>query len=115
MAYHIRKDELPHAGTSHRFEGAEFGGADVSFFWTDAPPGTGPKLHRHPYPEVFVILEGQVTFTVGDETIEAVAGDVVIVPAGQPHRFVNIGPGRSRHLDLHPSDQMSTEWIEEGG
>ena len=28
-------------------------GAGVSFIVVDAPPGSGPRLHRHPYEEVF--------------------------------------------------------------
>ena len=56
MATIIDRDMLPHSATSHRFEGQEYGEADVSFFLTDAPPGTGPRLHTHPYAEVFVIL-----------------------------------------------------------
>jgi quercetin dioxygenase-like cupin family protein len=110
--YHVNKDDLPSSSTSHRFEGHDFGDVPLSFHWTDAPPGTGPKLHRHPYAEVFVIQDGQVTFTVDDETIEASGGEIVIVPAGHPHKFVNAGPGPARHLDIHTSSQMSTEWLE---
>jgi quercetin dioxygenase-like cupin family protein len=35
----------------------------VSFILIDAPPGSGPKLHKHPHEEVFVVQEGEVTFT----------------------------------------------------
>src|SRR5215210_8997062 len=45
--------------------------AGVSFIVVDAPPGGGPKLHRHPYEEVFVVQEGTATFTAGEEIIEA--------------------------------------------
>ena len=45
--------------------------AGVSFIMVDAPPGGGPKLHRHPYEEVFVVQEGTATFTAGEEMIEA--------------------------------------------
>jgi mannose-6-phosphate isomerase-like protein (cupin superfamily) len=110
--YLVGKDDLPHSGTAHRFDGHAFGDVGVSFFLTDAPPGTGPGLHRHPYAEVFVIQEGRVTFTVGDETVEATGGQIVIVPAGQPHKFVNAGAGPARHLDLHASGRMITEWLE---
>jgi quercetin dioxygenase-like cupin family protein len=109
----VRADALPGSATSQRFEGFAFGDVGVSFFVTDAPPGTGPKLHRHPYAEVFVVQEGRVTFTVDGETIEAGAGDIVIAPAGSAHKFVNVGPGRSRHLDIHPSERMLTDWLEE--
>lgn len=112
-AYLVSKDDLPHRGTAHRFEGHAFGGVTVSFFLTDAPPGTGPRLHRHPYDEVFVVQEGRVTFTVGDETVEATGGQIVVVPAGQPHKFVHVGPGRARHLDIHTSGRMITEWLED--
>ena len=76
----INNDELP----AHRFEGQLYGGADVSFFLSNTSPGRGPGLHAHPYDEVFVVEEGQLTFTVGDPTIRDKAGQIVIVPTGTP-------------------------------
>ena len=86
--------------------------AAVSVIVVDAPPGGGPKLHRHPYEEVFVIQEGSVTFTAGGETIEAKGGQVVVVPAGVAHKFTNSGTGRLRQVDVHASDKFVTEWLE---
>jgi mannose-6-phosphate isomerase-like protein (cupin superfamily) len=114
MAHVIDRDELPHGRTAHKFEGYLYGDADVSFFLTDGPPGSGPELHEHPYAEVFVIQEGAVTFTVGEDTIEATAGQIVVVPAGVPHKFVNSGTARARHIDIHASRRMTTEWLEKG-
>lgn len=113
MKHLVREDELPYSGTAHCFDGHAFGDVGLSFFWTDAPPGTGPKLHRHPYAEIFVIQDGNVTFTVGDKTVEATGGQIVIVPAGEPHEFINTGPGIARHLDLHTSNRMGTERLED--
>ncbi len=78
----------------------------------DAPPGSGPRLHKHPYEEVFVVQEGAATFTAGEDVIEASAGQVVVVPAGVPHKFVNPGPGRLRQIDIHASERSVTEWLE---
>lgn len=64
-------------------------------------PGQGPVLHVHPYDEVFVILEGRARFYVGDQVIDAEAGDVVLGPRGLPHRFENLGPGRLQTIDVH--------------
>ncbi|MBD0253883.1 MAG: cupin domain-containing protein [Rubrobacter sp.] len=86
--------------------------AAVSVIVVDAPPGGGPKLHRHPYEEVFVIQEGSVTFTARGETIEAKGGQVVVVPAGVAHKFTNSGTGRLRQVDVHASDKFVTEWLE---
>ena len=112
MTHVIDRDELPHAGTAHEFEGYRYGDANVSFFLTDGRPGTGPALHKHPYAEVFVIQEGDVTFTVGDEIIEVTSGQILVGPAGVPHKFVNSGTGRDRHIDIHTSRRMITEWLE---
>ena len=57
MALLIDKDALPHSPTAYRFEGHDYGPADVSFFLVEAQPGGGPSLHTHPYAEVFVVLE----------------------------------------------------------
>jgi mannose-6-phosphate isomerase-like protein (cupin superfamily) len=100
------RDELPYAGISHKFEGYRYGGVGVSFFLVDSPPGGGAVLHTHPYEEVFVTLEGEATFTVGDDTIEVSAGQVVVAPAGVPHKFVNTGTGPLRQVDIHPSGRI---------
>jgi mannose-6-phosphate isomerase-like protein (cupin superfamily) len=74
--------------------------------------GGGPKLHRHPYPETFVIRKGRGLFTVGDRKIEAQAGEILVVPAGTPHKFENFGPGPLETLDVHESGSFITEWLE---
>jgi mannose-6-phosphate isomerase-like protein (cupin superfamily) len=112
MAHVLNKDELPHGATAHTFEGYRYGDANVSFFLTDAPPGSGPRLHAHPYAEVFVLQEGQATFTVGDASIVAAGGQIVVVPAEMPHKFVNSGSGRLRQISIHASERMVTEWLE---
>ena len=70
--------------------------------------GEGPTLHVHPYDEVFTITEGRARFTVGDKTIDAEAGDIVLGPANVPHGYQNLGPGRLDSLDIH----LSPEWIQ---
>ena len=70
--------------------------------------GEGPTLHVHPYDEIFMINEGRARFTVGDTTIDAEAGDVVLGPANIPHGYQNLGPGRLDTLDIH----LSPEWIQ---
>ena len=71
-------------------------------------PGVGPKLHLHPYDEVFIIQEGRARFFVGDQVIDAEAGEVVLGPAGLPHKFINLGPGRLQTIDIH----QSPRWIQ---
>ena len=70
--------------------------------------GEGPILHVHPYDEVFTIQEGRARFTIGNETIDAEAGDIVFGPANIPHGYQNLGPGRLDSLDIH----LSPEWIQ---
>ena len=113
MTHIVDKDELPNNGSVYKFEGHLYGDANVSFFLSDTAPGKGPDLHKHPYEEVFVVQEGELTFTVGDETIDARGGQIVVVPAGVPHKFVNSGAGRAEHIDIHTSSHMATNWLKE--
>jgi pimeloyl-ACP methyl ester carboxylesterase/mannose-6-phosphate isomerase-like protein (cupin superfamily) len=97
---------------ANEFQGFRHG-VDISFIVVEAPPGGGPRLHRHPYEEVFVVQEGTATFTAGDEIIEAHGGQVVVVPADVLHKFVNTGAGRLRQIDIHASERFVTEWLED--
>jgi quercetin dioxygenase-like cupin family protein len=114
MTFLINIAELPlSGGTARVFEGFQYGDTNVSFFLNDAPPGDGPSLHSHPYEEIFVIQAGQVAFTLGDTTIEATGGQIVITPAGIPHKFVNSGKELLRSINIHPVPRMITEWLED--
>jgi mannose-6-phosphate isomerase-like protein (cupin superfamily) len=97
--------QLPLVGMSREFVG-ENRSAPVSIYFVDAPPGRGPKLHVHPYVEVAVVQEGRGTITVGDEEREVTGGDIVVIPAGTPHRFVNSGETPLRQIDIHASSRF---------
>jgi mannose-6-phosphate isomerase-like protein (cupin superfamily) len=100
-------------GNSYELEGHLYEYAPVCVILFDGPPGSGPKLHRHPYAEVFLVQEGSATFTLDEETIEATGGQIVIAPAGLPHKFVNSGAGPLRQIDIHANDRFITEWLED--
>jgi quercetin dioxygenase-like cupin family protein len=72
----VKVDELPSGETASTFDGHEHG-AQVSVFLSRNPPGTGPKLHRHPYEETFIVEEGDVLFTVGEHPSGGPDGDRV--------------------------------------
>jgi mannose-6-phosphate isomerase-like protein (cupin superfamily) len=106
----IRVEDFPGDENAETFHGHEHG-ASVSMFLSHNRPGTGPELHRHPYEEIFIVQEGDVLFTVGERTIEAGPGDIIVVPAGAPHKFLSRGE-RHRQLSIHPAARMQTEWLE---
>ena len=50
-------------------------GVEASFMLVHMEPGRGPSLHRHAYPEVFIVASGEATFTVdGAEHVVARGG-----------------------------------------
>ena len=111
MTHVVNMAELP-GDTSRQFEGYAYGDVDVAFFVSATPPGRGPSLHTHPYAEVFVVQVGTLTFTLGDATIEASAGQIVIVPPGVPHKFKNLSQEIAHHIDIHARGRMETTWLE---
>jgi quercetin dioxygenase-like cupin family protein len=61
-----------------------------------APDGFASPLHVHHFEdESFWILEGEMTFYVGDQTIKAQPGSFLLGPKEIPHAFtVDSGPAR---------------------
>ena len=109
----IHQTDLPLVSMSYEFIGANHGGTDISFFLVNGEPGRGPRLHKHDYDEVVYVIEGQSTWTVGDAVREARAGDILIVRAGEPHKFVNSGSGVLRQSDIHLNPTFETTWLED--
>jgi mannose-6-phosphate isomerase-like protein (cupin superfamily) len=109
----LNRETLPHDGNTYEFKGLKYQDTQVSFIWVDMPPGGSVRLHKHPYKEIFIIQEGVATFTVGSAVLEAHAGQIIIVPADTPHKFMNSGDQRLRQVDIHANRQFITYWLEE--
>jgi mannose-6-phosphate isomerase-like protein (cupin superfamily) len=91
-------------------EGTEIG-ADTTLILTDMAAGKGPRLHKHPYPEVWVIHSGAARFTAGTETIDAGPGDIVHVEPEMPHKFV-VTEGPAKMVCIHTAARFHTDWLE---
>ena len=114
MSYTVlHRDELPFDGNTYEFQGIQHQETNVSFIWVDMPPGGTIRLHKHPYEEIFIIQEGVATFTVGSVTLDARAGQVIIVPAAVPHKFMNLSDKQLKQIDIHVSKQFVTDWLED--
>ncbi len=104
-------DELEHTRHAHELVGADHGDVPFSVILVHSQPGVGPKLHRHPYPEVFIVEAGEATFQLDDETVIVPTGNVVIGPPNVPHGFTNTGPAELRLVAIHGAPRFITEWL----
>ena len=88
------------------------GGANVSIILeATSRAGVGPRLHKHPYAETFIIRRGSATFTIGAEELEGHAGQILVVPANTPHKF-RTGPQGYEAVHIHANPRFDTEWLE---
>lgn len=60
--------------------------------WAKLPVGKSFQKHYHEdMEEVFIIINGKASITVGNETNELVAGDAVVISVAAVHEMKNIG------------------------
>jgi mannose-6-phosphate isomerase-like protein (cupin superfamily) len=115
----VKKDTLPTVRlngevAAHIFDGSDHGNISSSAFIVDCAPGTGPRRHKHPYDEVFIIVEGNVQLEADGELFEATPQDICIVPTDVPHTFTNLGPGRALMVNVHANAKAITEFVDDG-
>jgi quercetin dioxygenase-like cupin family protein len=72
-----------------RMPPAASGGA-FCFIETINAPGKGPQRHRHHEAEIFRVIEGRYLYEADGRRFYAEAGDVVSIPGGVAHGFVNV-------------------------
>jgi len=106
----IHQTELPFVGSSYEFVGARAGGLGISMFVVIAEIGRGPLLHRHRYDEVVYVIEGHSHWTVDERELDAGPGDILVVRAGEKHKFVAITP--LRQIDIHLNPTFEQEDLE---
>lgn len=64
--------------------------SDLSVGTYSIPAGAPDTQSPHTEDEIYVVTQGSATFEAGGERVPASAGTVLYVPAGEPHRFVDV-------------------------
>jgi mannose-6-phosphate isomerase-like protein (cupin superfamily) len=86
-------------------EGQHYGWDSSTVQVTAMGPGHGPPMHTHPVEEIFVLVEGEAAFAVGEEIFHLKAPAVMRVPPHTPHSPATLGAGRNVMVDFFPSSQ----------
>ena len=104
-------DELQLSPTAYLFEGGPRAGIGVSMFIVRTPPGDAVELHTHPYPETFLLLEGQGRWTAGDQIVELRPNQMLVVPPQTAHGFRNIGAQPLLVVSVHEAGAVQQTWL----
>jgi quercetin dioxygenase-like cupin family protein len=91
----------------------ESGGHQCFSEWTvdagdDGPP---PHVHRQ-HQEAFFVVEGNLSFRAGEETIEAKSGSFIFIPAGVVHTFSNRTDAPARCVNAYVPGGIEGFFIE---
>jgi quercetin dioxygenase-like cupin family protein len=90
----------------------ELAGMDATVGYVEIAPGTGNPLHRHANcSEVLLLIKGELEHAVGDEWVNLVAGDVLVVPPGMDHGALNPGLAVARMVVVYDSGEREFEAV----
>lgn len=79
------------------------------------PPQGGAPPHLHSQEdEALYVLEGEVEFLLGEDTLPAEAGSCVFAPRGTLHTFRNVGRSPSRVLVVYSPGGFDKFFFEAG-
>jgi quercetin dioxygenase-like cupin family protein len=71
----------------------------VSVVESTMPAGAkGPPLHTHDFDEAFYVLDGELTFQLGDELNTAGPGELAFALRGVPHTLANRSSSPARYV-----------------
>jgi mannose-6-phosphate isomerase-like protein (cupin superfamily) len=98
-----------------KVDGEESGGRQCFSEWTvdardDGPP---PHVHRQ-HQEAFFVVEGTLSFRVGEEMIEAEAGSFIFVPPSVVHTFSNRTDAPARCVNAYVPGGIEGFFVEVG-
>ncbi len=98
------------AETQHKYS--------ISEWWLE-PHCTGPGAHAHPEDDVFFVIEGTMSFLMGEAWQDAPQGSFILVPGGTTHDFENRSAKRAGVLnfsipgDFEPHMPGIAQWFQE--
>lgn len=87
-----------------RFVGPDDGVRELFVEELTFEQGSTIPLHQHPIVESFVVLDGELTFRLGDETLVIGPETTVTIPPNTPHGVVNDAARVARAICAAPWD-----------
>jgi quercetin dioxygenase-like cupin family protein len=69
-------------------------------------PGEALNRHRHTEPEIYLVLEGAATVSIGDEDREVEAGAAIFIPGDTVHGCRNAGTSDLRFAYAFAADSF---------
>jgi quercetin dioxygenase-like cupin family protein len=78
---------------------SEQSNGEVAIVESVMPAGSpGPPLHHHDFDEAFYVLDGELTFQLGEELSTAGPGTLTFAPRGTHHTLANLSSAEARYL-----------------
>lgn len=96
----VRWEDLPRFPVREHISRAGFRGEEVLLVMNWLEKGMTLGLHSHPFEQIAVVLTGRMRWTVGEETFEVGAGEVLRVPPGVVHGGIPISDEVVMNLDI---------------
>ena len=90
----------------------------ISEWWLEART-KGPGAHAHDEDDVFFVLEGTMSFLLGDTWVDGARGSFVLVPGGMIHDFENRSTAPAGVLNIsapggfEPNMPAISQWFHE--
>jgi quercetin dioxygenase-like cupin family protein len=104
---YVRPVDLPELAEGERFSkrliDATSGGRQADVRYIVTPPGGGsPRgMHTHAWEQLFYLLEGVMSIEVDGQRHEVGPGNLIVFPAGMPHRNWNQTDHNTVHLAIN--------------
>ncbi len=100
--YFVRRAECGHHTIFPGVDVFTMAGQNVMLSLVELAPKSVVEEHSHPHEQLGILLEGELTFTIGDEQRVLTPGDAWRIPGGVVHR-VAAGEHPARAIDIfHP-------------
>lgn len=89
-------------------------GDPLAVTWVDIVPGAKQRLHSHPEPQVYVIIQGSGMMHLAGESAQVRVGDLIFIPANAMHGIDNNGDGPLSYVSAATPATDLTEAYDRG-